>query len=114
MKNVYNRTARQPDDIMNLEVQRSSAVNRKLIIVGWMQRVAKHEQCRNSGPDEDGVDIILMIQFQLLPSKQVCSQLVNMSAVPHRTIAMINPNRHKAERDRLRPQMVNQSLEQHQ
>lgn len=44
--------------------------------------------------------------LQSMPSEQVRSQLVNMSVVLHRAIATINPNRHKAERDRLRAQMV--------
>lgn len=44
--------------------------------------------------------------LQSMPSEQVRSQLVNMSVVLHRAIATINPNRNKAERDRLRAQMV--------
>ncbi|XP_055616530.1 eukaryotic translation initiation factor 3 subunit A [Toxorhynchites rutilus septentrionalis] len=44
--------------------------------------------------------------LQSMPSEQVRSQLVNMSVVLHRAIAAINPNRKKAERERLRTQMV--------
>lgn len=44
--------------------------------------------------------------LQSMPSEQVRSQLVNMSVVLHRAIATINPNRKKADRDRLRAQMV--------
>lgn len=44
--------------------------------------------------------------LQSMPSEQVRSQLVNMSVVLHRAIAAINPNRKKAEREKLRAQMV--------
>uniref|UniRef100_A0A8D8F007 Eukaryotic translation initiation factor 3 subunit A n=1 Tax=Culex pipiens TaxID=7175 RepID=A0A8D8F007_CULPI len=44
--------------------------------------------------------------LQSMPSEQVRSQLVNMSVVLHRAIATINPNRKKADRERLRNQMV--------
>ncbi|XP_058129450.1 eukaryotic translation initiation factor 3 subunit A [Anopheles ziemanni] len=46
--------------------------------------------------------------LQSMPSEQIRSQLVNMSVVLHRAIATINPNRKKAERERLRTQMVHQ------
>lgn len=44
--------------------------------------------------------------LQSMPSEQVRSQLVNMSIVLHRAIAAINPNRKKAEREKLRIDMV--------
>lgn len=44
--------------------------------------------------------------LQSMPSEQVRSQLVNMSIVLHRAIAAINPNRKKAEREKLRAAMV--------
>lgn len=44
--------------------------------------------------------------LQSMPSEQVRQQLVNMSIVLHRAIAVINPNRQKAERESLRAQMV--------
>lgn len=44
--------------------------------------------------------------LQSMPSEQVRQQLVNMSIVLHRSIAAINPNRNKDERDRLRAQLV--------
>ncbi|XP_050068342.1 eukaryotic translation initiation factor 3 subunit A [Anopheles maculipalpis] len=46
--------------------------------------------------------------LQSMPSEQIRSQLVNMSVVLHRAIATINPDRKKAERERLRAQMVHQ------
>ncbi|XP_052869412.1 eukaryotic translation initiation factor 3 subunit A [Anopheles cruzii] len=46
--------------------------------------------------------------LQSMPSEQIRSQLVNMSVVLHRAIATINPNRKKADRERLRTQMVQQ------
>uniref|UniRef100_A0A182N4L8 Eukaryotic translation initiation factor 3 subunit A n=1 Tax=Anopheles dirus TaxID=7168 RepID=A0A182N4L8_9DIPT len=46
--------------------------------------------------------------LQSMPSEQIRSQLVNMSVVLHRAIATINPNRKKADRERLRQQMVHQ------
>ncbi|XP_053671650.1 eukaryotic translation initiation factor 3 subunit A [Anopheles nili] len=56
--------------------------------------------------------------LQSMPSEQIRSQLVSMSVVLHRAIATINPNRKKAERDRLRTQMVLQyeenAVEEHQ
>lgn len=45
--------------------------------------------------------------LQSMPSEQVRQQLVNMSVVLHRSIAAINPNRNKSERDALRAAMVN-------
>lgn len=44
--------------------------------------------------------------LQSMPSEQIRSQLVNMSIVLHRAINSINPNRNKADRDRLRAQIV--------
>ncbi|XP_035895390.1 eukaryotic translation initiation factor 3 subunit A [Anopheles stephensi] len=49
--------------------------------------------------------------LQSMPSEQIRSQLVNMSVVLHRAIATINPDRKKAERERLRGQMVHQYKE---
>uniref|UniRef100_A0A182SUY1 Eukaryotic translation initiation factor 3 subunit A n=1 Tax=Anopheles maculatus TaxID=74869 RepID=A0A182SUY1_9DIPT len=46
--------------------------------------------------------------LQSMPSEQIRSQLVNMSVVLHRAIATINPDRKKADRERLRAQMVHQ------
>lgn len=45
-------------------------------------------------------------QLQSMPSEQIRSQLVNMSVVLHRAINTINPNRKKAERERIRAQIV--------
>lgn len=45
-------------------------------------------------------------QLQSMPSEQIRSQLVNMSVVLHRAIHAINPNRKKAERERIRAQIV--------
>jgi len=44
--------------------------------------------------------------LQSMPSEQIRSQLVNMSVVLHRAIAAIYPDRKKAEREKLRTQMV--------
>lgn len=45
-------------------------------------------------------------QLQTMPSEQIRSQLVNMSVVLHRAINTINPNRKKADRERIRTQIV--------
>lgn len=45
-------------------------------------------------------------QLQSMPSEQIRSQLVNMSIVLHRAINTINPNRKKADRERIRAQIV--------
>lgn len=45
-------------------------------------------------------------QLQSMPSEQIRSQLVNMSVVLHRAIQAINPNRKKADRERIRTQIV--------
>lgn len=44
--------------------------------------------------------------LQSMPSEQIRSQLVNMSIVLHRAMAVINPNHKKAETDILRAQLV--------
>ncbi|KAL3269582.1 hypothetical protein HHI36_008646 [Cryptolaemus montrouzieri] len=44
--------------------------------------------------------------LQVMPSEQIRNQLVNMSIVLHQAIGVINPQRKKAERDRLRTLMV--------
>ncbi|XP_055923013.1 eukaryotic translation initiation factor 3 subunit A [Eupeodes corollae] len=44
--------------------------------------------------------------LQSMPSEQIRSQLVNMSNVLHRAVAIVNPNRKKEERQKVRSQMV--------
>lgn len=75
-----------------------------------MQITIDHKnQCVHFGTDlsesqrEDHHDGPIL---QSMPSEQVRQQLVNMSVVLHRAIAAINPNRKKAEREKLRVQMV--------
>lgn len=45
--------------------------------------------------------------LQSMPSEQIRSQLVNMSSVLHRAVAIIYPNREYEKRSKLRAQMVN-------
>lgn len=72
-------------------------------------RIDHQEQCIHFGSDlsesqrEDNPDGPTL---QSMPSEQIRSQLVNMSIVLHRAIAAINPNNKKAEREKLRAQMV--------
>ncbi|KAK0161623.1 hypothetical protein PV327_010077 [Microctonus hyperodae] len=44
--------------------------------------------------------------LQAMPSEQIRCQLVNMATVLHRSINIINPNKRKQEREKLRIQMV--------
>ncbi|CAG2060545.1 unnamed protein product, partial [Timema podura] len=44
--------------------------------------------------------------LQSMPSEQVRNQLVNMATVLHRAMNTINPHKKKADRDKLRAQMV--------
>ncbi|KAK9890721.1 hypothetical protein WA026_012069 [Henosepilachna vigintioctopunctata] len=44
--------------------------------------------------------------LQVMPSEQIRNQLVNMSIVLHKAIGVINPQRKKNERDRIRTVMV--------
>nr|CAH7733430.1 unnamed protein product [Callosobruchus chinensis] len=44
--------------------------------------------------------------LQVMPSEQVRNQLVNMSTVLNRAVNVINPNKKKAEREKLRTAMV--------
>lgn len=72
-------------------------------------RIDHQENCVHFGTDlsesqrEDHPDGPTL---QSMPSEQIRSQLVNMSVVLHRAIAAINPNRMKAEREKIRAQMV--------
>lgn len=45
--------------------------------------------------------------LQAMPSEQIRCQLVNMAKVLHRSISVINPNKKKQEREKLRNAMVN-------
>ncbi|XP_055298144.1 eukaryotic translation initiation factor 3 subunit A isoform X2 [Sitodiplosis mosellana] len=72
-------------------------------------RIDHQENCIHFGTElsesqrEDRPDGPML---QSMPSEQIRSQLVNMSIVLHRAINTINPNRKKADRDRLRAQIV--------
>ncbi|XP_046475100.1 eukaryotic translation initiation factor 3 subunit A [Neodiprion pinetum] len=44
--------------------------------------------------------------LQAMPSEQIRCQLVNMATVLHRAVAVINPNKKKVEREKLRTQLV--------
>lgn len=72
-------------------------------------RIDHQENCIHFGTElaesqrEDRPDGPML---QSMPSEQIRSQLVNMSIVLHRAINSINPNRKKAERDRIRSQIV--------
>lgn len=45
--------------------------------------------------------------LQSMPSEQIRSQLVNMATVLHQAIAVINPNKKKQEREKVRAALVN-------
>lgn len=72
-------------------------------------RIDHQERCIHFGSDlaesqrEDRTD---GPHLQAMPSEQIRSQLVNMSVVLHRAIAAINPNHKKADREKLRTQLV--------
>ncbi|KAF7994771.1 hypothetical protein HCN44_004243 [Aphidius gifuensis] len=72
-------------------------------------RIDHGKRCINFGVDlseaqrEDHPDGPVL---QAMPSEQIRCQLVNMATVLHRAINVINPNKRKQEREKLRAQMV--------